>query len=325
MNGKERQWGWAAVLLVTSAFGALYRYLRVSDGKLSYDVRVVWRPAAQKVLDGAALYADVWDNKPPLWEFLNLLVELSGAYVPVFLLLIILANFVTAVLLWQFLSTAGYPRQGLFAAILFISSIAVMHGYQINPRQFANIAILIAVISPRAAISGLSIAAAGLLTQYSVLVIPVILWRRYQMSQTLTDAWYPTFIVSGLGLGLISYALVAGLWGFEAMEAGVRYSFLTLSSHSSHHPSAWDAPIQWGQGLLRNLRWLAALGPLALIGAIKALDVGGSRVHRHSIFLFLLLSPQFLVRTGNVYFVAFLPFLSILAAHGADQILSSTD
>lgn len=324
MELKDRRWSWMVFLLALSFAGVSHRYFRLSYGweRLSYDVRKVWGPAAQKVLNGSDLYADVWDNKPPIWEFINILVELSGMYLPVFLILIALANFVTAVLLYQLLATKGQPRLGLFAAILYLSTIPVMHGTVVNPRQFANIGILLALVAPGAVISGLSIAAAGLITQYSALVIPVILWRRYLSSRTIWDLWYLKFFASGLALVAISFLLVAGIWGFDAMVAGLRYSFLSLSNHASNHStSIWDRQILWIRGLTRNLRWLAAVFALALIGAIRAFR-SDSRLHRHSIYILILLSPQFLVRTGNSYFIAFLPFLSILAASGASQILS---
>lgn len=334
--------------LVVLAFGgAALTYTRIFHDivGLSWDVRGVWRPAANAVLSGTDLYAGVWDNKPPLWHILNLAAAATGRYVLVFLILLAVANFLSSLLIRTLCVRVGYPRVGTLAAILFLAAVPVMHATQINPRPFANIGVLVALLmaNSRPALAGGALAAAGLLSQYSVLAAPVVVWRYYSHNMYPARQWVMRFVGAGLSLAAIAYLAVGVVWGFDAFVAGVRYTILSAERYASttaNGASVWSDPVAWTSGLLRNLRWLSGTAVLAVIGSGAALipltrrfvsndentaykpdSDPGLTLCRQAVAIVILLSPQFFIRTGNVYFAAFLPFLSILAAFGTKVLL----
>ncbi|WP_227377285.1 hypothetical protein [Haladaptatus halobius] len=89
---------------------ALVRYLRILTAQTSPhpDMTTMWRPVAEAVLAGAPPYLTApVDNKPPLFEYLNLAVAATNRYLVVFLLLVGLANGAVAYLLWRTHAESG--------------------------------------------------------------------------------------------------------------------------------------------------------------------------------------------------------------------------
>ena len=69
---------------------SLIKYVRYRSGNVALisDVTNIWKPLAFEVLSGTKLYAGLetatWDNKPPLFEFLNIVIGMTGSYELVF-------------------------------------------------------------------------------------------------------------------------------------------------------------------------------------------------------------------------------------------------
>lgn len=114
-------------LLAVLCFGkAAVRYVQVgSPEDLFFDAREVWYPLSQAVLAGERLYVDVPDNKPPLFQFLNLGVAATDAYVPTFLFLLGLANLATAVLVYRWYASHDDPGVDVLAAFLLVLALPV--------------------------------------------------------------------------------------------------------------------------------------------------------------------------------------------------------
>ena len=337
-----------AALSILSFAGAAIQYLQLTIGRESvfYDARVIWRPLAQEVFGGAALYVDVWDNKPPLFHFLNLGIAATDAYIPVFLVAIGLANLTTAALIVVLCEREGYPRVGRLAAVLFLAMCLALPGYQINPRQFANVGVLVALITVRPALAGGAVAAAGLFSQFSVLAIPVICWRRWRSRDGLRrDArWYLVFVAAGLVTAAVAYLAVAVVWGSDAMAAAAENSLFALSGYAEKKAehSLWTNPIGWTKGTVRQLDSFAVSVVIAAYGAwVSAAPLarrslpsrtpfrtdGDGRamrsraLFRHMTVLIALLSLQSMIRIGSgIYILAYAPFVAILAAFGALKI-----
>ncbi|WP_435147780.1 hypothetical protein [Halobaculum sp. P14] len=69
-----------------------YLYVSVLDSSiLSADLRSVWRPFMQSVVhDNVPMYVHpALDNKPPLFEYLNVLAGLTGEYIAAWHLFIV--------------------------------------------------------------------------------------------------------------------------------------------------------------------------------------------------------------------------------------------
>jgi hypothetical protein len=299
----------------------------VIDGRpLQANTRNVWLPMAETVFNGGSLYLDQWDNKPPLFHFLNLIVYSTDAYVPTFFLLIGLANGVTAVLLWLFCQRFDQKTTGLIAAIIFLGTLPIVNGLQIDPRQFANVALFVALLTPGAVVSGVAIAVAGLFTQFAVLGIPVILTIAY-LRDRLTIRWLVTFGFAGVAVVGLSFGVVSLVWSPSAAEAGFRSSFLSLSQYVGGYVERdiglFGNPIGWGfyqyDLLVTNVFWvlLVVLGLTTLVDPVSR--------HRRQLVLIsfiatvLLMLPR-AIRSGNVYLMLPLPFISILAAFGLERL-----
>lgn len=124
-----------------SAFDTLY-----FDRELAADVSGVWIPFANKVLAGGAPYLAHWDNKPPLFQFVNILAAATDHYVLFFYITMGLANGIAAVLLWRVCRQFGYDRIGLVAGFIFLAFMAIS-SFRINPRQYANVLMLLALLT----------------------------------------------------------------------------------------------------------------------------------------------------------------------------------
>lgn len=339
-----------AVLALLAAVGAGVRYVRKTVGSefVVHDIETVWRPLAFAVFDGADLYADVWDNKPPLWEFLNLgIAALPGEYVPVSLVVMAVANTAAAVLIYILCidETGVGERVARLAPVVFLAVLPVIHGYQINPRQVANIALLGALIATDPVVVGIAVASAGLLTQFSVLVLPVVCWRRWRRHGPLREdlRWYATMAGAGLALAVAAYALVGLVWGFDALVAGVRSSLLPLSEYAARKAdeSLWNRPVWWLMMIGRDARALSLFVMLTVAGALASVAPpvrrsagddasvradGASRdrgrsLYRQLLALVALVAVQSLIRpSSGIYYVAYAPFMAIIAAFGALRI-----
>jgi hypothetical protein len=295
----------------------------VIDGRpLQGNARNVWFPMAETVFDGDDLYLDQWDNKPPLFQFLNLAVYSTGAYVPAFFLLLGAANGLTAVLIWRFCRYFEQSTVGLIAAIIFLGTLPIANGLQIDPRQFANVALFVALLTSRALIAGVAIAVAGLFTQFSVLAIPVVLLVA-RLRDRLTGRWFVTFGLAGVATVGLSFAAVSMVWGPTAAEAGFRYSFFSFSQYVGGYVERGigllGSPIGWGfyqyDLVVTNVFWVV----LIIVG-LTTLVNSTSRRRRNLVLVsvvatVLLMLPR-VIRSGNVYLMLPLPFISILAAFG---------
>ncbi|WP_273835103.1 hypothetical protein [Halococcus sp. PRR34] len=344
-----------AGLATLSFVGAIIQHLQLTIGgdSLFYDAREVWQPLASEVFGGAALYATVWDNKPPLFQVLNLIVAATDAYVSVFLIAIAFANLATAVLIVVLCDREGYARVGRLAALLFLAMCLALPGYQINPRQFANVGILIALIATRPAVAGGAVAVAGLLTQFSVLAIPVVVWRRWRARTTVRsdERWLFRFIATGLAVVAVAYLAVGAVWGTDAMVAGFKDTFFPLSDYMEKKAdeSLWGDPSMWPQAMLIGLGPVFVPAALAIYGGVLSAASlvrrvlppetaapirtdghgrGGSHDYafiRQMGALAVLLSFQSMIRVGSgIYFIAYAPFVAILAAFGALYLVDSS-
>lgn len=274
----DRKPRWALVIAGIAILRMAIRTLDYQYGRRPIQVnsKNAWWPIAQEVFAGGRLYLSHWDNKPPLWQFFNLLVARLTwwditVYAVVFWGLIAIAMTLTALLIWEFLDREGYAAAGLIAGLLtvLITSRAIEY---IDPRPFANVLIIYAFYTRSDAKSGLSISAAGLLTQFSVLAIPPLLayriwhydgeWRRTAV----------TFCSAGIALVAVSFLAVGAIWGLDAMVTGWRYSMFPLSDYVGRYTergySIFSDPIAVGRrelmSLISNWLWTIGFGAIAL-------------------------------------------------------------
>lgn len=296
--------------------------------EIAGDVSEVWIPFANAVLEGGILYLSHWDNKPPLFHFLNIIAAASGHYLLVFYLTIGLANGVAAILIWRFCNKYGYDAIGLVAAIIFLAFMSIS-SFRINPRQYATVLIFMAILSTNALRSGIYIASAGLFSQFSALMIPAILWFRYRKVENF-PYWFGMFILAGMGTVLFVFGIVAFIWNIEAAITGFKYSFLSSSEYVARYGqrdiSIYADPIGWLYNTHKMLRsWrLLQIGAIAGSGVVLITEEYNRSGFGTMVVICALLSFfQMTIRPAPVYSVAWTPFFAILTTITIDRALSN--
>jgi hypothetical protein len=230
-------WPQASVLAIAAlALGAtLYRYIRAVVGTpdLFYDVREVWQPAATAVLDGQALYVGAaTDNKPPLFEYLNVLVGSTGHYLLVFYLLVGLANAVIVVCLYHWLAREGHVIAGVLAALLFATVLPLVQGTIINVRSFALVFLFCALLTQGAVRRGGLLAVAGLFSQFAMFAAPVLAYEGVRRSDGSPRRWVARFATAGFVTATLAYLPLYLIWGPQSLVNGVQMSIVSAGHYT---------------------------------------------------------------------------------------------
>ncbi len=330
----QRDLGLGIGLLVLTIGEASIRYYRLITGSttLHPDARLVWRPLARAVHNDAALYvAPATDNKTPLFEFLNLLVAATDAYAFSFLLLVGLANGLSALLLYRLFVRHTMWRTGLLAAIGFVLVVPVIKGHYINVRSFAVCAFLLALSSRRAVCCGTAVAVAALFSQYLIVGFPIICWwilaprgdRRTDTPRT----WLIRFAGAAMTLIAVTYGAVFVIWGWPSFIGSLYWTTGVAEQYfTAYGPSVWIGRRAWWKYTLAlttrlwPLLVLAAAGTIAVVTRRVPIGEPSERGNSRSQLLTLivgttgLFSAFLLVRPYHTYWLYPLPWLVASAA-----------
>lgn len=324
--------------LVAALTQASVRYFRllVGSAELHPDAALVWRPLARAVLDGAPLYVDpATDNKPPLFEFLNVLVATTDAYAFTFLLCVALSNGLVAILLYRLFARRSMRATGAIAAGLFLLALPFVKGHAINVRSLAVCAFFVALSLRRPALRGTAAAASVLLSQYLVFGVPVVVWlglrRRAETGSPdrSARAWVGRFAAAGAGLALGIFGAVLALWGWPSLVGSVYWSSgLAQRYFTAYGPSIWVGTRAWTSYTLELLTRLSPLLALSVGGAVAVLarrvptlerprlDDERRVLGRFVLGSAGLFGALLFVRPYDTYWLYSLPWVSALAALG---------
>jgi len=304
----------------------------VADNPMSGNAEQIWFPIAQGVLDGGELFVTHFDSggsKPPLFEFINIFAAWTGHYRLTFAIFIGVANAVSAYLIYR-LVTRHYSKQAsyvaAFAYLGMIFTFTPSGPATINPRQFAVAFVVASFIARKAALRGVLIAAAGLLIQYSVFAIPILIYQdcaegQFSPSRTLR------FIVGGLVTVFVTFALVALIWSPSASIAGFRRSFLESAEYAQYYgqrqEAAWVNPDRWLFVTWQKFNSVLLFGVLLVFyGATDFLGNHGETLPRVSLLAAVALVLPTLIRPVTWYYVLPLPFVAIGGATGLERLLT---
>lgn len=314
----------APFLVFLSLLQTFIRYIHVQLGATSlfYDADVVWQPLAQQVLNGGTLYITASDNKPPLFQYLNIAAEATGEYVAVFYLFVGLANGVAAVLLYAWLAKTFSRRQAALAAFLFVASLPLVDGTFINVRSFALLGLLGALLLTNPFARGLAFATAGMFSQYILLGLPVVALLAIRAHQRTRDRvmWGAWFLAGCALVSLVSYGSVALLWGPEAFFAAVDKSILRAHYFVTTRPTnnLFREPLAWGGSMARSTTRIVFVVIPALLGGLQYRRYSTTPAQRQTLRIAggfsLAYATAFLVKASAYYWILLLPFLSTLAA-----------
>ena len=335
----------ALTFLLFTAVGIMQttaQYFRVVFGPSEFriDLTELWHPLAREVLSGEALYlGSTVDNKPPLFLILNTLIEFVGPYYPLFFIVLGTVNGTVAFLVYRHLATNDLPQIGVIGALFFLSALPLVNGTKINVRSFALLGVMVSIMIRNSILRGGAISVAGLFSQYAVFLIPVLMWDSYRDSNTRREwvIWSLKFIISGLIVLLMVFAVLALVWSPTSALSGFYWSFgfklQPLPDTDPLRPGAvppgayfscrWGPylcnPLVWGGYLYYRASRLVYLLPFTAIGsllALKSLHSGSWTVREQSLFAMGALSLPLLIRAFGQYWILPLPFIAILAAFG---------
>lgn len=330
----DRDAAFGICLLVFTVGQASVRYFRILTGAadLHPDARLVWRPLARAVRDGATLYVPpATDNKPPLFEFLNVAVGLTDAYTFTFLLLVALANGVSAVLLYRLFVRHGMWRAGVLAATGFVLVVPVVAGHAINVRSFAVCAFLCALSVRSAELGGTATAVAALFSQYLVLGALVAYWWRghVRTDERVTSRWLLRFVAAAVATCAVAYGAVLAAWGWPAFVGSLHWSIGSAGRYfTAYGPSVWVGQRAWLIYMADRVRWLWPFLLLVLVGGVAVLAgrvPGPTRTNASSATMEFqrmlvgagtLFGSLLFVRPYETYWLYALPWFAGLAALG---------
>jgi len=305
-------------------------YFGVQDiTQFRVDARTVWRPLAREVLyEGQPLFGpDQFENKPPLWQFLNLGVEYAGPYYLLFYALTGVAHGVAAFGLFAWARRYGEARLGALAALLFLASVHAGFMARIDPRPYAAALVFVALLSSRATVAGASLAAATTMIQYAFFAVPVVIWRAVRDSSRREVAWWVAkFGAAGVAVAVVVFGAVGVVWGTTALEYAIRYTVFMTADYTTTH-SIFIVPVKLVGG---HAAWttelFAIVIPASLAVATLLADGRDWRSARgESALLAGSLMLPFLIRGHGMYWYSPLPFLALLAAFGLRDFFASDD
>lgn len=332
----------AILVVVTGGLGLLqYAHIAITEAQWRGDAATVWRPFAQAVLNGATPYtATVWDNKPPLFELLNIVAEATGYYFIAMLLFVTVAHAISAVCLYTLWQRYGRPDIGFLAGILFVAMLAV-NGFQILNKPLSTALIMLALIVRGPTRRGLLLGAACMITQYSILAAPLIGLLALHDRETGASAMRASFkfAAGGALIVAINYGSLAILYNVDTAIRALGYSsgFTGQYATTQNHIEAFllASPISWSIGFIGvaehilfvllpalvggyhtakrlNVRRLLTLHPPALSPATTLL------------LLVVTVSPSLIIRFWGSYWLQIYPALAGLAALGITELLTTT-
>ena len=327
-----REIAFGVVLLVLTVAQASVRYFRLltGDTMLHPDARLVWQPLARAVRNGAALYVDpAVDNKPPLFEFFNILVAVTDAYAFTFLLCVALANGLSAVLLYHLFVRNGMQRTGVLAATGFVLVVPLVNGHAVNVRSFAVCAFLFALSVRRAELAGTASAVAVLFSQYLVIGVPVVWWwvLHDRTEYVSLRRWMIRFAVPAVGIVAAAYGAVLVIWGWPSFVGSLYWSLGVAEQYfTAYGPSLWVGQRAWRVytfalvGRLWPFLLLALAGAVAIVTKRATLPDGGGTKHGRLLSLVGgaagLFGALLFVRPYETYWLYSLPWFAGLAAVG---------
>ena len=315
---------WLALLQV------FHRYTQLSRPSVGLhpDVTSAWQPVAEAVFSGVPLYSPgATDNKPPLFEFINLAAYATDHYVLTFLLLVGLANGVVAVLIWQCCRQRGVHRIGLIAAVSFLGVLPAVDGLTINARTFAMVGVLAALVARRPVVRGVALAAGALCSQYALLALPLIALDGTRGRQSRARyQWLWRFGVATVATVATGFSVPGIIWGPAATADAVYWSVGRAPGYILERgPSVTTLPWAWVRlflGMHVRLLGMLSFGVVGVVVGIRRT----LRRHRWgldqlALGLAGLLGLPLLVRPFPTYWLYPLPGIAILAALGLRSLI----
>lgn len=204
---------------------SLWRYIGIKAGAWVQPWNLgTWEKVGYEVANGARLYVDVIDNKPPLFELFVVGGGLIGDVPLVLLTVAGLVNACIVLLVYKIvLENGGHEVAAVLAAFLALLGLTAIDGWANNKLPGVALGILaLLVISDRDFLSGALFGTGLMINQFLILSTPVFAWQLWRQSQFKSLIRWGS---SALAIVILSFGIVAVAWGPEAAVNGAYYSF----------------------------------------------------------------------------------------------------
>jgi hypothetical protein len=305
-------------LAIALAMAALVGIFSSSIWSLG-DTRIFFH-MAEIIAQGGTPYVDFKDPKPPLIFFLLALPVMLGADMAGGLLLVAVANFLSAVITMA-IGWRLYGRgAGLFAGLLFAISMAWAEGYFVLTEPFALTFILLSVyflmfgMRSRYLSAGICAGLAIGFKQYSLLLVPLSLI--YLVMKKETKA-FPAYLVGILLPLAVMFGAMFLIYGTEAGYASLYWSFGSAPSYITEG-SIQDVSAYRIDDPAVAVAWivisLSLFYPLALLAAAAVLRQKPGRDETFFLLAAILFAATLVIRPFLHYWSFALPFAILLIA-----------
>jgi hypothetical protein len=324
-----------------------FRYIQVMFTNVPFDSDAVgvWRPFAKQVLSGATPYTpEVWDNKPPFFQLLNIIAESTGHYFIVMILFVASANAAIVYIIYRVWSKEKGASIGLLAGTLFLSALSYT-GTNINSKTFAILFVLLAIFWKGLGGFGKGILTASgiLFAQQVVFAGPVIIWVAIQKSAGNFWSIITRFTSGGIFIISLAYGSLALVYNYDTMIRSLHYTNGITTRYFTRGDGGFilSDPSQWLISFLSAFDDLAFLIIAAMYGSYIVLLAKNTDTYRiihdmklqrtklrvDQILLLLLISltPALLLRAEPVYWILFFPSLSGIAAVGILSLIADEE
>jgi hypothetical protein len=303
---------------------------------MGWDARHWWMPLSEAVFSGVPLYVgSAIDNKPPLFEFLNLIIAATGHYSLIFLVVIGVVNGIVAGLVGTWVKRNYNLIAGVLAGLLYMSVLPVIDGYQIGVRQFGIVGILYAMCASKPAKNGIGLAIGGLFTQYVTLAIPVFMYKMYNDGSVELRMHYIRFLSSGLATALFGYIIVGIIWGRRSVVNALMNTymigpvyFLTIESQrfmttgGQKFSPFFDLPFYISQLLEVILSIPHIVIPACLFVLMQRNSVNERSKDHMLIGITITMLLPLLARSFLSYWLYSAPFLSAMSAISINRLIN---
>lgn len=304
----------------------IYRYVhfRLSDQMFVRDAQV-WVTVGEAVLQGQALYSDVADNKPPVWEAIAILASATPWPFLVLLIVVGLSSAALVMLVAEYAQQFVSEQAAVVTVLLLGIGLFEATNGAINNKILALTCLLAGVIANRDVTSAVGYALALLVAQQVVVAAPVVIWWEWRRG-----ADFRTLAAVGLGLPVIAYTAVGIIWGPDALLSGIRQTVLLAGDYAAG-TSQFEtngSPLQDPGRYVSLLN--SRLGQFTFIIAVAA--VGTARILNQveespptawlALGLAVTLALPLGIRLYRHYWLLPLVGASLLAAYGTDWLFT---
>jgi hypothetical protein len=300
--------------------------IRFGDATVVHDGQV-WINVAQSALAGGELYLVVPDNKPPLWQFINIFAEWSGQYALLMLTLVGIGNATLVFLAGYHFQREGRYSVAIVAALGCLLLLVPLVPFT-NNKSLATMCLLLITITTSPLRGGLALGGALSIAQQTVFGVPAVLWFQYQRANWGLSEFSRMVAIAG-GVFASGYLIVAAIWGLDSLVAAISQTILVSTDYGAAASqfqttggAFGETLVWWGRLIQRPLN-NQVLFAVAGIGAVSVALSWKDRSFIDQFWLVYLvtLSTVLLLRAYRHYWVLVAAGIGACAAVGAHTLV----